>query len=138
MERTFKAIMLIFASYLVLFSIYYAAIIAPGRVNYQNVFDEFEALFPMTAVTKSFQSYTSPPWIVSDKHVDTREKFLQMADGDDLFAIYKEQDYWDRGMIYYVAVSPKEHSDFIMVFRYRPEVIEIDNGFFKPKTYEIV
>jgi hypothetical protein len=130
--------MLIFTSYLVLFSIYYAAIIAPGRTNYQKVFDEFEVQLPMPAVTKSFQSYTCPPWIVSDNQADTKEKFLAIAYGGDLFAIYKEQDYWGSGMIYYVAVSPKEYSDFIMVFRYCPEVIEIDNGFFKPKTYEIV
>jgi len=41
-------------------------------------------------------------------------------------------------MIYYVAISPTEYSTFIMVYEYRPMVKEIDNGFFKPKTHEIL
>ncbi len=138
MDKTIKTVLLLLTSYLVVFSIYYLTVIAPSQTNYQSVLDEFEAQFPLPAITKSFQSYTSPPWVVSQNQIDTPAKFLQIANGEDLFAIYKEKDYWDRGTIYYVAVSPADHSGFIMVYEYRPKVRDIDNGFFKPKTYEIV
>jgi hypothetical protein len=123
---------------MVFFSIYCVAIIAPSQKNYQRACDEFEAEFPMPAITRSFKSYTFPPWMVSDKPVNSRAEFLSMTYREGVVAIFKEKDYWGQGTIYYVAISPSKYSCYLLVYVYRPTVKEIDNGFFKPRTYEIL
>lgn len=117
---------------------YCIAIYTPSKNNYHRLCDELEAEFPMPAITRSFKSYTTLPWMVSDKSVNSRAEFLGLVNREDVVAIYKEKDYWGRGTIYYVAISPTEYSIILLVYEYRPMVMETDNGLFKPKTYEIL
>ncbi len=138
LDKTVKIVLLFYVSYMVFFSIYCIALYTPSKNNYQRVCDELEAEFPMPAITRSFKSYTTPPWMVSDKPVNNRADFLSIAHREDVVAIYKEKDYWGRGTIYYVAISLTEYSSYLLVYEYRPVVKQIDNGFFKPKTYEIL
>jgi hypothetical protein len=137
LDKTVKMVLLFYVSYMVFFPICCIAIYTPPKNSYQRFFGELEAGLPMPAITRSFQSYTTPPWLVSDKPVSNRAEFLGMAYGGDVVAIYKEKDYWGRGMIYYVVISPTEYSCYLLVYVYRPTVNEIDNGFFKPRAYEI-
>jgi hypothetical protein len=93
----------------------------------------------MRPIYKSFQSYnTCPPWMLSEKQVNNRAEFLNITYRDDLAAIYWEREFGTRRMVYYVALSPTKYSLAFLVYKYRPTVKEIDNGFFKPKTYEIL
>ena len=108
-----------------------------SEANYEKTFYEYECCFPMEIVEKSFRSYSCPPWVMSNHQITDKEMFLELLNRDDLFAIYRENDYWSNEIIYYGAISPAEHSTFIAVFRYKPMVTEIDNGWLRPKTYEI-
>ena len=135
--RTIRIIILFFVLYLAFLAGYLVFVERVSKENYQQTFDEFETCFPMQVVEKSFRSYSSPPWVMSDDQIKSKEMFLSLLQREALFAIYREKDYWSGEIIYYGAISPTEYSTFIAVFRYKPEVIEIDHGWLRPKTYEI-
>ena len=135
--RTIRVIILFFVLYFVFLAGYHVFVVRVSNQNYQHSFDEFEACFPMQVVDKSFRQYSSPPWTMSNDQMKNKEMFLELLQHDALFAIYRENDYWSGEFIYYGAISPTQHSTFITVFRYKPEVVEIDHGWLRPKTYEI-
>jgi len=76
--------------------------------------------------------------MISEKQVNNRAEFLNIVHRDDLVAIYKEKQFGTGRIIYYVALSPTKYSLAFLVYEYQPTVKQIDNGFFKPKTYEIL
>jgi hypothetical protein len=133
-----RKLLLFYSLYLVFLLTCYVVITVPTQRNYQRVYDEFEAELPMSPIYKSFQSYTCPPWMLSEKQVNNRAEFISITCRDDLVAIYKERQFGTGRIIYYVALSPTKYSLLISVYEYRPTVKQIDNGFFKPKTYEIL
>ena len=136
-DKTVRVVILGFVFFFVFIALNYYVVVKPSKSNYEKTFQAFEAQFPMQVIEKSFQSYTSPPWKMSENQMTSKEKFLNMLEHDDLFAIYREKDSWSGDYVYYVAISPTEHSTFIALFKYEPEIVEVDNGFLSPKTYEI-
>lgn len=138
LNKAVQKVLLFYSLYFVFLSICYNVITVPTQKNYQRVYDEFEAELPLRPVYKSFQSYTCPPWMLSEKQVNNRAEFLNIAYRDDLVAIYKEREFGTGRIVYYVALSPTKYSLVFLVYEYRPTVKQIDNGFFKPKTYEIL
>lgn len=135
--RTVRVIILFFVLYFAFMTGYYLYVIRGSQTNYEQTFHEYECCFPIQVVEKSFKSYSSPPWVMSNHQITDKKMFLELLSRDDLFAVYKENDYWDGEIIYYGAISPANHSTFIAVFRFKPKVTEIDNGWLRPKTYEI-
>jgi len=138
LNKVARKVLLFYSLYFVLFSMCYIVIAVPTKKNYQRVYDEFEAELPMRPVYKSFRSYTCPPWMVSEKQVNSRAEFLSITRRDDLTAIYKEREPGIGRIVYYVALSPTKYSPVLLVYKYWPTVKEIGNGFFNPKTYEIL
>jgi len=138
LNKAARKVLLFYSLYFVFLSICYIAITIPTQKNYQRVYDEFEAELPMRPIYKSFQTITRPPWVFSEKLVNNRAEFLSITYRDDLAAIYKERQFGTGRIIYYVALSPTKYSLVLLVYEYRPTVKQIDNGFFKPKTYEIL
>ena len=92
----------------------------------------------MRPIYKSFQTVTRPPWVFSEKLVSNKAEFLNITYRDDLTAIYKERQFGTGKIIYYVTLSPSKYSLVFYVYEYQPTVKQIDNGFFKPKTYELL
>lgn len=135
--RTVRVIALFFVLYFAFLVGFIMFVERVSEANYEKTFYEYECCFPMNAVEKSFRSYSSPPWVMSNHQIKNKEMFLELLNRDDLFAIYRESDYWNGEIIYYGAISPADHSTFIAVFRYKPIVTEIDNGWLRPKTYQI-
>lgn len=76
--------------------------------------------------------------MVSETLVRDRAEFMSLARRDDLAAIFKERQYGTGRVIYYVALSPSDYSLVFFVYEFHPALREIDNGFFRPRSYEIL
>ena len=123
--------------YLMVIPVYLVKVVNPSKENKRMAFEEMEEELPLPVKYKSFRNYTTPPYIIKENLVTNKSTFMKYACGEETIAIYKEQDYWMRHPTYYVAVYPANQSTYILVYEYVPDVVEIDNGFLKPKTYEI-
>jgi len=138
LNKAARSLFMVCGLHLVLLSVSYAALTVPTQRNYWLAFEEFEAGLPMRPTLKSFESYTCPPWVVSETLVKDRAEFMSLACSDYLVAIYKEREYGAGRMVYHVALSPSEHSLVLFVYEFRPSLREIDNGFFYPRSYKVL
>jgi hypothetical protein len=135
--RAQKVSAIVLVLYLMVISIYLVKVVNPSKENKRMAFEEMEQQLPLPVKYKSFRNYTTPPYIIKENMVTNRSTFMKYAHGEETIAIYREQDYWMSHPKYHVAVYPANQSTYIMVYEYVPEVVEIDNGFLKPKTYTI-
>ena len=138
LNKTARYILLFCSLYFVFVWVSYVFVTVPTQRNYWRAFEEFEAGLPLCPTLTSFKMVACPPWVLSETLVRDRAEFVRLACRDDAVAICKEREYGTGRMIYYVALSPSGPPLVFYVYEFRPTLRQVDNGFLKPKSYEML